>query len=271
MKKHRFNYFYKITNNINGHYYYGIHSTDDLDDGYMGSGTRLHYAYKKYGKENFTKEVLKYFDTYDDACEYESLIVNEVLLKDDNCYNVKLGGLGGSPNMLTVIDNYGYTHYVNKDDDRLKNGEFHYLWTGRQRTNEEREKIRNTTTNKDNPAKRIFMNKDGIFKYVLRENVESLLKDGWELGRPKYKPEMNREERKKRRDNKKQEKENKKNILKDSVLEKIHIIENSNIDFSKFGWVSKVSQITGLLPQKVNVFMKKYMPDFYKNCFVRKK
>ena len=164
MKKHKFNYFYKITNNINGHYYYGIHSTDDLNDGYMGSGTRLHYAYKKYGKENFTKEVLKYFDTYDDACEYESLIVNEVLLKDDSCYNVKLGGLGGSPNMLTVIDNEGYTHYVNKDDDRLKNGEFHYLWTGRQRTNEEREKIRNTTTNKDNPAKRIFMNKDGIFK-----------------------------------------------------------------------------------------------------------
>lgn len=115
------------------------------------------------------------------------------------------------------------------------------------------------------------MNKDGMFKYVLRENVESLLKDGWELGRPKYKPEMNREERKKRRENKKQEKENKKNILKDSVLEKIHIIENSNIDFSKFGWVSKVSQITGLLPQKVNVFMKKYMPDFYKNCFIRKK
>ena len=48
----KYHYFYKITNVINNHYYYGIHSTDDLNDGYMGSGTRLHYAYKKYGIPN---------------------------------------------------------------------------------------------------------------------------------------------------------------------------------------------------------------------------
>ena len=63
MKKYNYFYFYKITNNINNHYYYGVHCTDNLDDGYMGSGTRLHYAYKKYGMKNFTKEILKYFDT----------------------------------------------------------------------------------------------------------------------------------------------------------------------------------------------------------------
>lgn len=43
----QYHYFYKITNKVNGHFYYGIHSTNDLNDGYMGSGTRLHYAYKK--------------------------------------------------------------------------------------------------------------------------------------------------------------------------------------------------------------------------------
>ena len=59
----KYNYFYKITNNLNNHFYYGIHSTNDLEDGYMGSGTRLHYAYKKYGIDNFSKEILKYFET----------------------------------------------------------------------------------------------------------------------------------------------------------------------------------------------------------------
>ena len=92
MEQKKYNYFYKITNLINNHYYYGIHSTDNLDDGYMGSGKRLHYAYKKYGIENFTKEILKYFDTRKDASDYEAEMVTEQLVNNDNCYNCRLGG-----------------------------------------------------------------------------------------------------------------------------------------------------------------------------------
>lgn len=90
--KHKFNYFYKITNTINGHFYYGIHSTDNLDDGYMGSGTRLKTAYKKYGMENFEKEILKFFNTRREASDYEAEMVTETLIKEDNCYNIKKGG-----------------------------------------------------------------------------------------------------------------------------------------------------------------------------------
>lgn len=100
-----YHYFYKITNLINEHYYYGIHSTNNLNDGYMGSGKRLHYAYKKYGIENFTKEILKTFDTRKEASDYEAEIVTETLVKNENCYNVALGGeIVHTLNCIVVYD-----------------------------------------------------------------------------------------------------------------------------------------------------------------------
>jgi hypothetical protein len=87
-----FHYFYKIENIINGKFYYGVHKTNNLDDGYMGSGTRIIRAITKYGIENFRKNILLYFDSFDEALEYESEIVNEELLLDPSCYNIRLGG-----------------------------------------------------------------------------------------------------------------------------------------------------------------------------------
>lgn len=92
MKQSKYHYFYKITNKVNGHYYYGVHSTSNLDDGYMGSGKRLHIAYKKYGIECFEKEILKYFNTRKECEEYEAEVVNETLVDDYNCYNCIPGG-----------------------------------------------------------------------------------------------------------------------------------------------------------------------------------
>jgi hypothetical protein len=47
-------------------------------------------------------------------------------------------------------------------------------------------------------------------------------------------------------------------------------ILESNIDFSKVGWVKEVSLIINQKPQKVNIWMKRMMPNFYKTCFKRK-
>jgi hypothetical protein len=41
---------YKTTNNVNGMIYIGQHTTNRLDDGYLGSGKRLRRAIKHYGR-----------------------------------------------------------------------------------------------------------------------------------------------------------------------------------------------------------------------------
>ena len=128
--KHKYNYFYKITNNLNNHFYYGVHSTDNLDDGYMGSGIRLHYAYKKYGIENFSKEILKFFDTREQANRYEAEIVTEELVKDNKCYNVMLGGGIDTTGKIIVKDKNGNTYMIDKDDPRYLSGELVPTATG---------------------------------------------------------------------------------------------------------------------------------------------
>lgn len=118
----KFHYFYKITNLINNHFYYGIHSTDNLDDGYMGSGSRLKRAYKKYGKENFKKEILKYFDNREDLAQYELEMVNEEIIADPNCYNIAIGGeKWNTINTVSCIDENGNRIRVYKEDF-YKNG-----------------------------------------------------------------------------------------------------------------------------------------------------
>lgn len=130
--KRKYHYFYKITNNLNGHYYYGIHSTDDLNDGYMGSGTRLKYAYKKYGIENFTKEFLKFFENREDCAAYEAEVVNEILIRDTNCYNVSCGGESWNTiGTVSVIDIYGNGQRILVDDPRLSTGEFLFPTSGK--------------------------------------------------------------------------------------------------------------------------------------------
>jgi len=58
-KQKKFHYIYKITRN-DGKYYIGLHSTDNIDDGYFGSGKRLRYSIRKHGKEAHTKEIIEF-------------------------------------------------------------------------------------------------------------------------------------------------------------------------------------------------------------------
>ena len=85
-------YFYKITNKINRKYYFGVHSTEDINDGYMGSGTVLAKAYKKYGIQNFEKQILKYFQNKQQMYQFEQQVVTLQQVNNKMCYNVVIGG-----------------------------------------------------------------------------------------------------------------------------------------------------------------------------------
>ena len=94
MKK--YNYIYIITNTLDGKIYIGKHSTNDLSDGYLGSGIHIKRAIKKYGKENFTKEILAYTDTKDSLNWLEKYYIRKYKAQNPKIgYNLTAGGDGG--------------------------------------------------------------------------------------------------------------------------------------------------------------------------------
>lgn len=89
-------YLYKLTNKINGKIYVGVHQTDDVNDGYMGSGgDLLSRAKAKYGVESFDKCILEFFSSAEEMYAKEREIVNEEFVSRNDNYNVALGGRGG--------------------------------------------------------------------------------------------------------------------------------------------------------------------------------
>jgi len=91
-----YHYVYMITNLINGKKYIGDRTIDKLPDDYLGSGSYLNLAIKKYGKQNFKKEILEFFPTRKDAyIAQEYYIQKYKTLVTQNGYNLtRTGGPG---------------------------------------------------------------------------------------------------------------------------------------------------------------------------------
>ena len=59
----KYHFIYKTMNLLSGRYYIGMHSTDELNDGYLGSGTLLRRSINKHGKENHSIEILEFLNS----------------------------------------------------------------------------------------------------------------------------------------------------------------------------------------------------------------
>lgn len=125
MKEKRIFYLvYKTTNNINQKIYIGVHATYDIDDGYLGSGTAITNAIKKYGKDNFTREIIKFCESKEEMLELEAVLVDDYFVSREDTYNLRNGG-GAYSNLGKVIvaDIDGNLVSVEKDSERIFTGE----------------------------------------------------------------------------------------------------------------------------------------------------
>jgi hypothetical protein len=271
-------YIYEITNLINGKTYYGQRTlkkgqaTSTVTDNYMGSGKLLHQAFLKYGKENFQKKVIiEGSFSKDQINKFECCIIRTMKLCNKAEYNLATGGDGGnlsqfidykqvsqsvSTTLKRLISTTDYKPFGGKQPGKTK-GSTGYHWT-----------ILNHQQGEKNSQYGTHWYTNGILN-VRSKNCP----EGFKLGRTCIRTcvyvctvcgkEIS--------------KGNKSKLCKTHMYHKdavFHqrwsIIQESNIDFTKFGWVSKLAKLFGISTQMTSIYVKLEYPDFYATCFKRK-
>lgn len=121
---------YKTTNLLNNMIYVGVHKHPSKRGEYFGSGKLLLLAVKKYGKDNFKKEILFEFKTSNEAYKKEAEIVNHKFISSPMTYNIQIGGTGGwdvygsgNKGKVIVKDSSGERFLISKTDPKYLSGE----------------------------------------------------------------------------------------------------------------------------------------------------
>ena len=91
---HMFYYIYKITNINTQKKYIGSHQTNNLEDGYFGSGIYLKRAIAKHGKDSFKKEILEFCSSKEEMHNRETEVLRQ--LQEEDLYNLKYAAFGGN-------------------------------------------------------------------------------------------------------------------------------------------------------------------------------
>ena len=197
---------YKTTNLANEKFYIGIHSTYNLEDGYLGSGKRLKRAVEKYGTENFKCEILEFFESRDEVLKREEEVVNEQLINDPFCMNLQTGGGGGFTKEICSLGgkagNKKIKWLFENDEEWTRQTKINRTlshkksyqngrktnfpnWTGRKHSDETILKMKKSKNVGENNSQYgtcwIFKNKEN--KKIKKQELKTYLKNGWVKGR----------------------------------------------------------------------------------------
>jgi len=217
-KQYLYHYIYKTTCKVTNRYYIGMHSTSNLEDNYFGSGKRLWNSIRKHGLENHTKEILEFLEDRNALKAREKEIVNEELLKDIQCMNLKEGGEGGFCSKehqlkASYAGQIAYSEQLKTDaiakekwveGQRLKwknfpeekrNAQLSNLdWTGRHHSIEGKKHISEALKKAQKGDKNSQFGNKWIFNEELSKSIsikqdllEDYLQKGWKIGRKIFK------------------------------------------------------------------------------------
>jgi hypothetical protein len=179
-----------------------MHSTDNLEDGYRGSGKRLWYSIRKYGWEKHSFHILEFLSNRKCLKERERLIVNEEMLGNTNCLNLKVGGDGGgcfkdaehqikcsaaggkiggkTAGVINGRKNFQTAHQTMKKRGTL----FTLGMTGKSHSDETKAKMSKAGCGKNNSQfGSRWMSKDGQIVKVKSNDIQSFLAQGFSFGR----------------------------------------------------------------------------------------
>jgi hypothetical protein len=123
---------YKTVHVPTNRFYIGRHVTNDIDDGYFGSGTIISRLLKKHPKEDFNRVILLKAESSEDMLKAENRFIEE-FLDDPLCLNL----IQGDPRVSGII-----RHSIKSKQKISKSLTGHKAWNkGIKVTDEVKEKI----------------------------------------------------------------------------------------------------------------------------------
>ena len=203
----KYHFIYKTTNLLSGRYYIGMHSTDDLNDGYLGSGTYLKRSINKHGKENHSIEILEFVNSREELVAREKEIVSLQEIAKKECMNLKVGGEGGFSKeiqkMGSIMGNIRKKELLQTDQKfrekyskalsiamkkQYANGKENPNkghWKGRKHSEESKKKIGSTNSNKQKGSNNSQYGTCWITDEYSNKKIHKrdLIPEGWRLGR----------------------------------------------------------------------------------------
>ena len=211
-RQKKYHYIYKTTCIVNGKYYIGMHSTDSLNDGYLGSGKRLWRSINYHSKDKHKKVILEFCVDREELKKREKEIVTKELLLEELCMNLQIGGGGGfidynhmikvsksgNEAFLKKMEDSSYREYFSKKlsesnkkqyEDGRRERKYFYDWKGKNHTDESKLKISESKKGKYCGEKnsvygRKWMSKKGEPpKMIKQEEIDNHLLEGWIFGK----------------------------------------------------------------------------------------